>query len=191
MGETRKSPEDRWDRERPDGLWWWSLPPFVQQRSGEYTSRLEIAHFDGGKSVDVHHRSPALRSRLGPRQAAGYSLSPGKFAEMKEQINSITTDLTNVLKGIAADVAPVTTGLVGVVFNVVIVGMVSIYLVLDGSRFLKWATGNTPIAHRRNISFFIQSLDRVMGGYIRGQLLLCLAIAVMIAIFMAIIRVPF
>ena len=62
--------------------------------------------------------------------------------------------------------------------------MVSIYLVLDGSRFLNWATGNTPVTHRRNVSFFVQSLDRVMGGYIRGQLLLCLAISVMIAVFM-------
>ena len=86
---------------------------------------------------------------------------------------------------------PVTAGLLTVIFNAVIVGMVSIYLVLDGSRFLKWATGNTPVTHRRNVSFFVQSLDRVMGGYIRGQLLLCLAISVMIAVFMGIIGVPF
>jgi predicted PurR-regulated permease PerM len=109
----------------------------------------------------------------------------------QEQINSLTADLTNFLKGLAADIVPLTAGLLTVIFNAVIVGMVSIYLVLDGSRFLKWATGNTPVAHRRNVSFFVQSLDRVMGGYIRGQLLLCLAISVMIAVFMGIIGVPF
>jgi predicted PurR-regulated permease PerM len=109
----------------------------------------------------------------------------------QDQINSMTSDLANFLKGFAADVVPVTAGLLTVIFDAVIVGMVSIYLVLDGSRFLTWATSNTPVTHRRNVSFFVQSLDRVMGGYIRGQLLLCLAISVMIAIFMAIIRVPF
>ena len=109
----------------------------------------------------------------------------------QDQINSLTNDLASFLKGLAADVVPVTAGLLTVIFNAVIVGMVSIYLVLDGSRFLKWATGNTPVTHRRNVSFFVQSLDRVMGGYIRGQLLLCLAISVMIAVFMGIIGVPF
>jgi predicted PurR-regulated permease PerM len=63
--------------------------------------------------------------------------------------------------------------------------------VLDGGRFLSWATSNTPVGHRRNASFFIQSLDRVMGGYIRGQLLLCLAISVMIGLSMWFIGVPF
>jgi predicted PurR-regulated permease PerM len=109
----------------------------------------------------------------------------------QDQINSLTADLANFLKGLAADVVPLTAGLLTAIFNAVIVGMVSIYLVLDGSRFLKWATGNTPVAHRRNVSFFVQSLDRVMGGYIRGQLLLCLAISVMIAVFMGLIGVPF
>jgi predicted PurR-regulated permease PerM len=109
----------------------------------------------------------------------------------QDQINSLTADLANFLRGLAADVVPLTAGLLTVIFDAVIVGMVSIYLVLDGSRFLKWATSNTPVTHRRNVSFFIQSLDRVMGGYIRGQLLLCLAISVMIAVFMGIIGVPF
>jgi len=127
----------------------------------------------------------------GPSGAAAITDYLKSLGLTQDQINSITTDLANFLKGIASDVVPVTAGLLTVIFNAVIVGMVSIYLVLDGSRFLKWATGNTPITHRRNVSFFVQSLDRVMGGYIRGQLLLCLAISVMIAVFMAIIRVPF
>jgi predicted PurR-regulated permease PerM len=109
----------------------------------------------------------------------------------QDQINSLTADLTSFLKGFAGDVVPVASGLLGVVFNAIIVGMVSIYLVLDGGRFLHWATGNTPLSHRRNVSFFVQSLDRVMGGYIRGQLLLCLAIAILIGFGMWVIGVPF
>jgi predicted PurR-regulated permease PerM len=127
----------------------------------------------------------------GPNGAAAITDYLKSLGLTQDQINSMTTDLANFLKGLAADVVPVTAGLLAVIFDAVIVGMVSIYLVLDGSRFLKWATSNTPVAHRRNVSFFVQSLDRVMGGYIRGQLLLCLAISVMIAVFMAIIRVPF
>src|SRR5262245_51692895 len=44
----------RWDRNRTCSLRFWSLLPSVQQRSGAYTSRLEVAHFDGPKYQDVH-----------------------------------------------------------------------------------------------------------------------------------------
>jgi predicted PurR-regulated permease PerM len=141
-----------------------------------------------GPLVDQINKWLASQGPNGPAAITDYLKGLGLS---QDQINSMTSDLANFLKGFAADVVPVTAGLLTVIFDAVIVGMVSIYLVLDGSRFLKWATGNTPVTHRRNVSFFIQSLDRVMGGYIRGQLLLCLAISVMIAVFMAIIRVPF
>jgi predicted PurR-regulated permease PerM len=114
-----------------------------------------------------------------------------KLGLSQQQLDGLTGDLANFLKGFAGDVVPVASSLLGAVFNAIVVGIVSIYLVLDGGRFLSWATKNTPVTHQRNVSFFIQSLDRVMGGYIRGQLLLCLAIAVMIGVFMAIIGVPF
>jgi predicted PurR-regulated permease PerM len=141
-----------------------------------------------GPLIDQINKWLAAQGPNGPAAITDYLKGLGLS---QDQINSMTNDLANVLKGFAADVVPVTAGLLTVVFDAVIVGMVSIYLVLDGSRFLKWATSNTPVTHRRNVSFFIQSLDRVMGGYIRGQLLLCLAISVMIAVFMGLIGVPF
>jgi len=55
----------RWDRNRTCNLRFWSLLPFVQERSGKYTKGLEMAHFDGPKYVDVQQRSLALGSRLG------------------------------------------------------------------------------------------------------------------------------
>jgi hypothetical protein len=51
-----------WDRNRTCKLRFWSLLPFVQRRSGEYTSNLEIAHFVGPMRQDVHQRSPAFAS---------------------------------------------------------------------------------------------------------------------------------
>jgi predicted PurR-regulated permease PerM len=150
---------------------------------------LVVAVFqEFGPLVDQINKWLQSQGANGPAAITDYLKQLGLT---QDQINSMTSDLANFLKGLAADVVPVTAGLLAVIFDAVIVGMVSIYLVLDGSRFLKWAAGNTPVTHRRNVSFFIQSLDRVMGGYIRGQLLLCLAISVMIAVFMAIIRVPF
>jgi predicted PurR-regulated permease PerM len=114
-----------------------------------------------------------------------------QFGLSQQQIDGLTGDLASFLQGLAGQVVPLATGALSVLFNVVIVGIVSIYLVLDGGRFLNWATKNTPVAQRRNVSFFIQSLDQVMGGYVRGQLLLCLAISIMIGVGMWAVGVPF
>jgi predicted PurR-regulated permease PerM len=141
-----------------------------------------------GPLVDYVNNWLASQGSNGPAAITDYLKNLGLT---QEQINGLTGDLANFLKGFAGDIVPVASGLLGAIFNAIIVGIVSIYLVLDGGRFLNWATVNTPVRHRRNVSFFIQSLDRVMGGYIRGQLLLCLAIAVMIGLFMWVIGVPF
>ena|GEM_PF-5751361 len=58
----------RWDGNRTCNLRFWSLPPFIQQCSGTYTSGLESAHFDGPKYQNVYLSSPALGSTLGSKQ---------------------------------------------------------------------------------------------------------------------------
>jgi hypothetical protein len=69
----------RWDRNRTCNLRFWSLLPFVQQRSGTYTNTLEMSHFDGPKYVDVHQRSPALGSTLGSHVGdKAFSICVGK-----------------------------------------------------------------------------------------------------------------
>jgi hypothetical protein len=55
----------RWDRNRTCTLRFWSLLPFVQERSGTYTTGLKIAHFGALKYQEVPQRSPALGSTLG------------------------------------------------------------------------------------------------------------------------------
>jgi predicted PurR-regulated permease PerM len=124
----------------------------------------------------------------GPQAIAAYLKQLGLS---QQQIDGLTGDLASFLQGLAGQVVPLAAGALSVLFNVVIVGIVSIYLVLDGGHFLNWATKNTPVAQRRNVSFFIRSLDQVMGGYVRGQLLLCLAIAIMIGVGMWVVGVPF
>src|SRR5262245_15069509 len=59
----------RWDRNRTCTLRCWSLLPYVQHRSGAYTSMLEMAHFDGPECQDVPQRSPSLGSTVGSKQS--------------------------------------------------------------------------------------------------------------------------
>jgi hypothetical protein len=66
--------------------------PHVRERSGEYTSRLEIAHFDGTKYMGVHQRSSALGSSLWSKQPDTLA-SIGDLQRMKVTLRHLSLSL--------------------------------------------------------------------------------------------------
>ena len=53
-----------------------------------------------------------------------------------------------------------------------VVATLNVYFLLDGVRTVNWLRRNTPLAQRERIAFLIQTVDRTVGGYVRGQLIL-------------------
>jgi predicted PurR-regulated permease PerM len=54
-----------------------------------------------------------------------------------------------------------------------------------------WLRGNMPQQQQGRMKFLLDTLQRVVGGYIRGQLLLCGLIGLLVGIGMQVIGVPF
>jgi predicted PurR-regulated permease PerM len=54
-----------------------------------------------------------------------------------------------------------------------------------------WLRQNTPRAQREQINASLDTLQRVIGGYIRGQLLLATAISLLTGLGMALLGVPY
>ena len=48
--------------------------------------------------------------------------------------------------------------------------MLSIYLLLDGSRVMRWLRENLPLPQQKRGLFFLNTLETVVGGYILPQL---------------------
>jgi predicted PurR-regulated permease PerM len=76
------------------------------------------------------------------------------------------------------------------VLDVIVVAMLSIYLLLDGSRVFRWLRENMPMPQQKRGYFLLDTLQTVVGGYIRGQLALSLLIGILVGAGMAIFRVP-
>ncbi len=66
----------------------------------------------------------------------------------------------------------------------------SIYLVLDGERLIAWLRTGTPRSQRPRIAFLLETLERVVGGYIRGQLILSTIIGALVGGGMEVFHVP-
>jgi len=100
--------------------------------------------------LDEHHLGIDLHDKFG--QAAGQASSQG------------TTVLNNVVT-IVSETA-------NALLNLTLVLIIAFYFLNDGRRLIHQGTVLVPAQYREHANFFLASLDRVLGGYIRGQLFL-------------------
>ncbi len=113
-----------------------------------------------------------------------FGISPSQIATARDQV--VTS-----LEGLAGSIVPLLTGLVGAVLDVVLVAALSIYLLADGSRVSDWLRQNMPQQHEGGMRFLLDTLQRVVGGYLRGQVLLCGLLGLLVGVGMQLIGVPY
>ncbi len=107
------------------------------------------------------------------------------------QIAGIRDWATRQLEGAAGAAAPIVTGFASGLLDVVLVTVLSIYMLVDGPRVVGWLRHGMPLNQRMRSEFLLDTLERVAGGYIRGELILCSLIGLLVGVGMQLIGVPF
>lgn len=105
------------------------------------------------------------------------------------QITAFRAQLTNQLEGVAGSALPLVTGLFDVILDIVLVAVLSIYLLIDGARAVSWFRHNTP--RMIPADDVLETVQRIVGGYIRGQLLLAVIVGVLVGFGMTLFHVPY
>lgn len=82
--------------------------------------------------------------------------------------HQLSNQSTNILDN-AITIVSTTTQLL---LDTTLILIIAFYLLNDGPRLLRTGVQLIPGERRNQVTYFIESLDRVMGGYIRGQLFL-------------------
>ncbi len=111
------------------------------------------------------------------------------FGISQSQIVSARTQIIASIEGIATSTLPLLTGFFSFLLDVVVVAVLSIYFLIDGSRITTWFRTNMPQAAQAN--FLLDTLQRVVGGYIRGQVLLSVLIGVLVGGGLTVFQVPY
>ncbi len=113
------------------------------------------------------------------------------FGISQNQIASIQGLIINQMESIAGNIVLILTGVANAALDIILVIVMSIYLIMDGKRVTNWLRQNMPRRQRGRIRFLLDTLQRVVGGYIRGQLFLCTLIGTLVGIGMQIMGVPY
>src|SRR2546421_3239846 len=140
------------------------------------------------------HQAIELRGFLTPRgngQLAPLMQTLQSYGITQDQINAGRQLLVGHLESVANGALPVLKGIFEGVVDLIVVAVLSIYLLLDGSRVVRWLRANAPLLQRERVQFFLDTLQRVVGGYIRGQLTLAVLIGFLVGAGMELLGVRY
>ena len=117
------------------------------------------------------------------------------FGVTTADVHHAQAQATKYLAGLgttaAKDSLSILTGVVGAIIEIVLVLILSVYLVANGPRLAKMLQRETPQSQRRHTVLLLAIVNRVIGGYIRGQLALSTLIGVLVGLGMFILHVPY
>lgn len=113
-----------------------------------------------------------------------FGITPTQITTAREQIIAQTETF-------ASSAIPLIRGIFNSILDTIIVAVISIYLLIDGERINGWLRTNMPIGLQPRVQFLLDTFQRIVGGYIRGQFLLSFMIGVLVGVGMFILRVPY
>lgn len=93
---------------------------------------------------------------------------------------SVFGEATNI----AGSIVPLVTGVASAAIGVVVIIVLSIYFLAAGPSIGQWLRTETPINHRERVTYFLDTANRIVGGYIRGQVTLAALIGLLVFIGM-------
>jgi predicted PurR-regulated permease PerM len=109
-------------------------------------------------------------------------LQTGKYPEITSSLNSlgITSSIIQQsqqaliasLESFVGRLLPLVSSAFLLFIYVIVITSVSVYLLVDGPRVIEWLKNRTPLMHRARIIYGLALVDRIAGGYLRGQVLL-------------------
>jgi predicted PurR-regulated permease PerM len=101
--------------------------------------------------------------------------------------HQLSNQSTNILDN-AITIVSTTTQLL---LDTILILIIAFYLLNDGPRLIRRGVQLIPGERRNQVTYFVQSLDRVMGGYVRGQLFLSTLAGVLGGGAAAVLGVPY
>ena len=149
--------------------------PFVRQASDLASALPQYAS-------DLQARAPELQSTLW-----SYGIQTD-LDEVKAQVATVVEQGgTDVLKNLVGTLAEVG----GMILDVVLALVISLYLLVDGPRFAARSLALIPRQHRAKALFVQDNVSRVLGGYLRGQLTLAVIIGIVAGVGTALLGLPY
>ncbi|WP_099203232.1 AI-2E family transporter [Miniphocaeibacter massiliensis] len=111
--------------------------------------------------------------------------------EIERMIGKAISNIRVKLPETAAKFGEKISGLASSLIRIVLIPIISFYLLLDKEKYIEGAKNLIPKKDRDNYLILFKDIDRVNSQFIRGRLLMALAVGVLTAIFLLIMGIEY
>jgi predicted PurR-regulated permease PerM len=112
-----------------------------------------------------------------------------------DQLNHVRENLISYLQTIGTRAASgafdLATGIVNLIIEMVLILILGIYLTANSGRITTWLREQAPASQRGRAETTISIVNRVVGGYVRGTLIMAFFIGTLVGVGMQIMGVPY
>lgn len=144
----------------------------------EATNEKEIKD---GKPLEQKVKKVATKETVNTK----YSI-PGPVLKMKKYV----PEAMNFVLGIIKNVFYSTFGFFGIVMNIVVFGVVMVYLLKDFDLAMSKGEELLPASKKEKISGIISKIDENLKAFFRGQMAVCAILSIIYGIGLTIIGIP-
>jgi predicted PurR-regulated permease PerM len=107
------------------------------------------------------------------------------------QFNISTQQVLSYVQSAINGIIPLISSVFGMFINGIILASLCVYFMTDGGRIIGWLRHKTPIKQRAQINTLLDMVEKSLGGYIRGQVILAVIITAIISIGALIVGLPY
>jgi predicted PurR-regulated permease PerM len=135
------------------------------------------------------------------KSAQGYIADPNSFGlryvpeVLRDYLETLPQQIGDYIQASAAAMASrflaILLSTFGVIATLVVIPILSIYLIFEAETLTKDAIGLIPLRGRPETLRVLADLDKVLGGFVRGQVIVGATVGVLITIGLLITHVPY
>jgi len=118
-------------------------------------------------------------------------LSPQQLASLKKSISGFSGDALKWVGAVTAKLLQGGLALFQVLSLIVVTPVVTFYLLADWDRIVAAIDGWVPERHRKSVRALAKAIDGRLAGFLRGQAMVCLALAVFYAVALSLAGLRF
>ena len=122
------------------------------------------------------------------QQLQRLGLSQSQIQSAQQQV---ITQVEAVSQGAVPLLGTIVNGTINALLDIILVVVLSLYFLVDGRRAARWLRTSAPLRWRPTVYFLLNTVERVVGGYIRGQLFMSTFMGLIVGLGMGLLQVPY
>jgi predicted PurR-regulated permease PerM len=162
-------------------------------KQGTVTPALDRAVTDARAAVAAANTSykEAAGSPILLLNAQNWLDKHGIGVNLKKEFGSALQQLSNQISSILNSSLGIALQAGNLLLNTVLILIISVYFISDGARLVRWSVGLVPSGARPRVRYLVQSLDQILGSYLRTQVLLAAIAATLDATGAVVFGIPY